>query len=385
MMQYQTVTTNDALKKVCDVAMQKPVVAMDTEFVRTRTLMPQLGLVQLNDGEQLVLIDPVAISDLSPLKQLLEDTGVVKVLHSCSEDLEAFRCGVGAIPAPVFDTQFAAGLLGMGSSLGYARLVDLLCGVNLDKGESRTDWLARPLSDEQLAYAANDVLHLLPAYDILSERIDEAGKRDWVYREIAFLAEKKQAVMPYDKAYLQIKNAWRLTPKQLTVLQALAGWRLRTAQQKDLALNFVFRENHLFEIAQHLPASKRALAGIHGINPHALRRYGEVIIDMVNEALQAYDEMPEENRLLPLSRLIDVPEYKKTLSSLKHLASQLASDYDVALEIMASKKQLNQLLKWYWFDDDETRAMGLKPDVLSGWRAPLFESGVTRLLGQPPF
>ncbi|MEW9799129.1 ribonuclease D [Alteromonas sp. CYL-A6] len=382
-MHYQYITTNDALRSVCESASTKAAVALDTEFVRTKTLTPHLGLVQLYDGNQLALIDPRAVTDLTPLQALLENPSVIKVLHACSEDLEAFRSGLGTIPSPVFDTQFAAGLLDLGPSLGYARLVELLCDTVLDKGESRTDWLARPLSEQQLNYAANDVLYLLPAYEKLARDIDDVGKRDWVYQEVAFLAEKKQAVIPYDKAYLQIKNNWRLSPRQLTVLQALAGWRLKVAQQKDLALNFVFKEGHLFDIAQQLPASKMALAGLHGVNPHALRRYGETLLDLVAEALEAFDAQSEAERLPRVLRLIDVPEYKKTLAALKALASELADQHNVAIEMMASKKQLNQLLKWYWFKQDETRAIGLRPDVLSGWRRALFEPGVVAILGQP--
>lgn len=357
---------------------------MDTEFVRTRTLTPQLGLVQLFDGEQLALIDPLPIDDISPLTELLRDPDTIKVLHACSEDLEAFNSALGVIPAPVFDTQFAAGILGIGTTMGYARLIEELCGVELDKGESRTDWMARPLSSRQLEYAANDVLYLLPAYQQLKEQIDDINKSDWVYKEVAFIAAKKQSSMPPGFAYLQVKNNWRLSPRQLHVLQALAAWRLGVAIKKDLALNFVFKESHLFDVAMSLPASKTGLSKIHGLNPHTLRRYGEVVLDIVSDSLKAFDNAPESDHLPPVLRLIDIPEYKKTLSALKTIAATLASKHGVAPEIMASKKQLNQLLKWYWFDRDETRAVGLMPDVLSGWRQAYFEGPVRDLLGPYP-
>ncbi|MDO6540559.1 ribonuclease D [Alteromonas stellipolaris] len=383
-MQYELVTTFEHLNSVCNLAQQQKAVALDTEFVRTRTLSPQLGLIQLYDGHQLVLIDPLAIDDLSPFIALMENTSVVKVLHSCSEDLETFLTAFNTVPTPVFDSQFAASILGLGASLGYAKLVELLCDVSLDKGESRTDWIARPLREAQLSYAANDVLYLLPCYEHLVEKINEAGKLDWVYQEIAQLADKKRSQMPEEFAYMQIKNNWRLSKEQLTVLQALAAWRLATARKKDMALNFVFKEIHLYEAARLMPSSKSGLSQLHGVNPQSIRRYGETIITLISEARDKYAATSESLRLPKVSRLIDVASYKQTLAALKAVSDKIASENDVSPEVIASKKQLNQVLKWYWFDSDETRVLGLKPDVLSGWRAPLFEPYLEKLLGNKP-
>ena len=383
-MQYQLITTFEQLDKVCKAAQRQEAVALDTEFVRTRTLTPHLGLIQLYDGHQLVLIDPLAIDNMQPFISLMENTAVVKVLHSCSEDMEAFLTAFGTIPTPVFDTQLAGSMLDMGPSLGYAKLVELLCDISLDKGESRTDWLARPLREAQLSYAANDVLYLLPCYQQLASKIQEAGKVHWIYQEIDLLVEKKRAQMPEDFAYLSIKNNWRLNSEQLTVLQALAAWRLNMARKKDLALNFVFKEGHLFEAAQRLIDNKSALSRINGVNHQSVRRYGDIIITLIEEARAKYAQTPEKLRLPIVLRLIDVAKYKKTLAELKDISEHIAKDNGVNADVIASKKQLNQLLKWYWFSVDETRVQGLKPDVLSTWREPLFRPYVTRLLGDAP-
>lgn len=383
-MQYQLITTDEQLEEVCIAAQRHKAVALDTEFVRTRTLAPHLGLIQLYDGHQLVLIDPLAIDNMQPFIALLENEAVVKVLHSCSEDLETFLTAFNTIPTPVFDTQFAASILGKGASVGYAKLVELLCDVQLDKGESRTDWLARPLRESQLAYAANDVLYLLPCYQQLANEISAVGKTQWVFDEIALLAAKKRAQVPEDFAYLLIKNNWRLNSEQLTVLQALAAWRLTTARRKDLALNFVFKEGHLFEAAQRLPDNKSALSRINGINHQSIRRYGDTIISIISEARTKYAHTPEKLRLPEVLRLIDVPKYKKHLAELKHITERLAEQHSVGSDVIASKKQLNQLLKWYWFEVDETRVQGLMPDVLSTWRATLFREYVIKLLGDLP-
>lgn len=380
-MNYQLITTDEQLKQVCEAAAQHAAVALDTEFVRTRTLTPQLGLLQLYDGEQLVLIDPLAIDDLQPFVALLENPQVVKVLHSCSEDLETFLNAFDALPAPLFDTQLAASILDLGPTLGYARLVEMLSGTVLDKGESRTDWLARPLSEKQLHYAANDVLYLLPVYEQLNERILCAGKQQWIFDEMARLGRKKAAQMPLQYAYLTVKNNWRLNSEQLTVLQHLAAWRLGTARKKDMALNFVLKETVMWDIAMRMPVSRNALNQVSEIQAPVLRRYGDVLLKLVQDARDEYENLPATDKLRPVTRLMDVPGYKKTLAQLKKVAAEIAHQQHVPLEVVASKKQLNQLLKWVWFDTDETRVQGLKPDLLEGWRAPLFAPYLADIVG----
>lgn len=385
MMKYKLITDEETLKSVCDKAAEADAIAIDTEFVRTRTLTPQLGLLQMFDGEQLVLIDPLSMDDLSPFVALMSNENVVKVLHSCSEDLETFLAAFGIVPAPIFDTQFAASILDMGPTLGYARLVELMSNVVLDKGESRTDWLARPLRESQLSYAANDVLYLLPVYRQLAEQITEAGKYEWVTQEIATLAEKKKAQVPLELAYLHLKNLWRLNPEQLTVFRHLAAWRLKVARQKNLALNFVIRESQMFDIAVRMPSSRSALSRIEGLQPQTLRRYGEILIGLVAEARELYEDTPAEKQLTTIHRLIDYPEYKKNLAAVKRICATVAQEQGVTEDVIASKKQINQLLKWQWFSPDETRTQGLLPDLLSGWRRPLLEKKLSSLLGPLAF
>ena len=232
-MQYQLITTFEELETVCSLAQRQGAVALDTEFVRTRTLTPHLGLSQLYDGQHLVLIDPLAIDNMQPFVALLENEAVVKVLHSCSEDLETFLTAFDTVPKPIFDTQFAASILGKGPTLGYAKIVEMLCDVVLDKGESRTDWLARPLRSSQLEYAALDVIYLLPAYLKIQQQLKDEGRFDAALEESARLAALKKRVFNQDEAYKDIKNAWKLNPQQLAVLKVLARWRAQQAASRD--------------------------------------------------------------------------------------------------------------------------------------------------------
>lgn len=375
-MQYQFIEKDQQLADYCRQASQQSFIAVDTEFVRTRTLYPRLGLIQLYDGQQLALVDPVAVGDLSPLKDLLTDEGIIKVLHACSEDLETFASALGVMPTRVFDTQVAAAMLNMGPSLGYARLVEEMSGVTLDKGESRTDWLARPLSPQQLHYAANDVLYLFDLYPHLAEQIEQQQKTAWVFAEVSQLIVKKQTELPPEYAYLTIKNNWQLKGRALAVLKGLASWRLQTARKRDIALNFVLKEAAMLELARRQPGSKNALHGISGLMPQDIRRHGDSLLEVISQALT----LPPEHYPANVERLVDFPAYKKLSKALRDMCEKVALQNGLPVEMLGSKKQINQLLKWLWFEVDESKLMGLKPDLISGWREPLLKAGIGRIL-----
>ncbi len=376
-MEYQYIQTDSALADYCQQAMQVDAIAVDTEFVRTRTLYPQLGLIQLYDGKQIALVDPLSVNDMGPLKALLEAPNVVKVLHSCSEDLETFWSAMNVVPTPVFDSQFAAAICEMGPTLGYARLVSDMLDVDLDKGESRTDWLARPLSSEQCLYAANDVYYLLKLYPELRSKVDALQRVDWVYAEIAALAKRKQMVMPAEFAYLSVKNNWQLQGRGLWILKTLARWRVEQARSRNLALNFVIREQALVEIAKRQPQSKGALFALPGLTAHEARLHGEFIVQTVNDAKNVEPELYPPK----ISRLIDYPAYKKVSSAMRQMCLTEAEALAVPVELMGSKKQINQLLKWLWFDPDETRVQGMLPDLLLGWRGSYLRKPFETILG----
>lgn len=235
-MNYQLITTNNALQQVCEQARTHAHIALDTEFVRTRTYYPQLGLIQLYDGEQLSLIDPLPITEWQPFRALLQDLNVVKYLHAGSEDLEVFLNAFDQMPTPMIDTQVLAAFSGRSLSCGFAMLVAEFEGVELDKSESRTDWIARPLSEKQCDYAAADVFYLLPLAAKLVEATEAAGRMDAAKDECLLLCRRRSETLDPELAYREITNAWQLRGHQLACLQKLAEWRLRQARERDLAL-----------------------------------------------------------------------------------------------------------------------------------------------------
>lgn len=368
-MDFEYIDSDVALAEFCEQARQADYIAVDTEFVRTRTYFPQCGLIQINDGTSVVLIDPVNIEEWEPLVELMTAESVIKVLHSCSEDLEVFWRLLGVMPTPLFDTQFAAALLNMGPSVGYAKLVEDLLNITVDKGESRTDWLKRPLRDEQLHYAANDVIHLFKIFPVLATPLKDTEKYQWVFAESAALASKKQHGLPAEFRYLAIKNSWQLHGKNLAALKRLAAWRYAKAVSQDLAQNFVIKEVCLFEIARRLPQQTQQLHALHCLSGKDIRVHGDAILAMVHEVLSS-DESTYPDKI---QRLVDVRAYKKVSQMIRSECQQIAEEQSLPLELLASKKQVNQFLKWLWFDVEECKIQQIQPDLLTGWRYELLK------------
>ncbi|MGI9849456.1 ribonuclease D [Vibrio vulnificus] len=371
-MNYQIITENQDLVRVCSKARKADVVMLDTEFVRTRTYYPQLGLIQLFDGDTLSLIDPTVLTDMSAFTELLNDASVMKVLHACGEDLEVFHNAFGAIPVPMVDTQIMAAFLGHGLSTGFAALVEQYLNVELDKSESRTDWLARPLSDKQLEYAAADVHYLLPLYEILLEKVMEAGWWQAAQQESELQASKRVKTPNADNAYLDIKGAWQLKPRELAILKPLATWRMQEAIRRDLALNFVFKEHDLLTVARlGLTSFKRMEE--EGMDVRSVQRHGNRIAAMVKSAC----ETDPEDYPAPIERLMDLPGYKQLFKKLKDEVTRASKATGLASEFLASKKQTNQLISWVW---KHQRDQNRLPDLMQGWRLDILGEKMNKLI-----
>ena len=180
---WEWVATDAQLADVMAAASGQHSVAIDTEFMRTNTFFPEVALLQICFGDTAWLIDPLAISDTAPISSLFQNEQVLKVLHSASEDLEVFDQWLGVLPVPLCDSQKAAALLGKGFGMGYRTLVAMECDIDLPKGETRSNWLQRPLTDAQCDYAALDVIHLFALWHKLEQELHEAGRLEWLVDE----------------------------------------------------------------------------------------------------------------------------------------------------------------------------------------------------------
>lgn len=243
--EIQWIRDDASLAQQCREWRTQPYLALDTEFMRVDTFYPAAGLVQVGDGRQEWLIDPLLIQDWSPFAELLEDERVVKVLHACSEDLEVFLRLTGSLPVPLFDTQLAAAYLGMAHSMGYSKLVKEVLDIDLPKDETRSDWLQRPLTEMQMRYAADDVQHLAQVYLALDARLSEE-KRAWLLEDGAELVANLCRESDPREAYREVKLGWRLRPQQLAVLRELCAWREEQARLRNRPRNHVLRERTLW-------------------------------------------------------------------------------------------------------------------------------------------
>jgi ribonuclease D len=362
--QYQVITEQQQLDEFVSAIGNATILALDTEFMRRRTLFPEVALIQVYDGQNLALIDPLAALDYSPFWEILKSDDVLKILHSPSEDIEVFNNFAGFVPTPMFDTQFALQLLGEGNCVGFANMVKQILEIEIDKSESRTNWLQRPLTTKQLDYAASDVFYLLPCFNYIYKQISEKGLTHIVLEESKLVIEKRSYELPDELLYQDIKNAWQLKPRDLAALQLLAPWRRSKAKNKNLALNFVIKEQNMVEIARRRPTSLSSLRNIPGVEVMEVNRSGKEVLNLIEQAKSVDIEACPEKLL----RLIDYPQYKRAAKDIAAKIKQVASTTEIPAEVFASKKQINQLISWKWKHSDETRDLLLKPELLKSWR-----------------
>lgn len=337
-----------------------PFVALDTEFMRVDTFYPIAGLLQVSEGERAYLVDPLLIKDWTPFAALLQDPAVIKVLHACSEDLEVFLRLTGSLPAPLFDTQLAAGYLNLGFSMGYSRLVQAVLGIELPKGETRSDWLQRPLSATQISYAAEDVLHLAEIYLALQQRLSDQ-KAAWLLEDGAELVANLRREVDPRETYREVKLAWKLSRQQLAVLRALCAWREHEARARNQPRNRIVREHSLWPLARSQPDNLVALARIEDMHPKTVRQDGEFLLELIREAAATPPaDWPEA---LPEPLPVEV---SALLKKLRAVGQRQAERLDIAPELMLRKKTLEALLKT-GYPDGPYRL----PDSLRGWRREL--------------
>jgi len=257
--------------------------AVDTEFMRERTYYAQLALIQIASENCFALIDAPALSSLAPLREVFTRDSCLKIMHSASQDMEVLGQSLGVMPTPLFDTQIAASFLGEADQIAYAAIVKQRIGIELDKDQTRTNWLQRPLSPAQIGYAEADVLYLHELYEQLVAELESAGRRQWAQDESASLAEKMRLASEPELAWQRLKSLARLNPEQQHIARVLASWRELRAQQRDLPREWVLNKQALTGIAKIQPESMRQLGDIEGLNPNVAQRIGKQLLKVVAE------------------------------------------------------------------------------------------------------
>ena len=260
-------------------------IALDTEFMRERTYRARLCLVQIAIDQDVFIVDPLDVKDLSAMAELIADPTVEVIVHAGRQDLEIFYEQYGSVPSNIYDVQVAAAFAGYGASLPYGRLVQETTGTRLKKGESYSDWCHRPLTAEQLSYAADDVRYLVEVAERLKGELERQGRATWVREELTALESKDAYEMDLDEAYRRVGGRGSLTGKQLAVLRAVAAWRESEAQRRDMPRGWIVKDPTLVEIARRGPTSVGSLSKIRGLHQREADRFGAQIIRVVKEGL----------------------------------------------------------------------------------------------------
>lgn len=336
--------------------------ALDTEFERVSTFYPIPGLVQLGLGESFCLVDPSVAERSQGFRQLLADPERPKLLYAMSEDLELFRHWLGIAPAGVLDLQIGAALAGAGFSVGYARLVETLFDHSLDKSATRSDWLARPLTPAQERYALDDVRFLKPLYHWVIERLQARGLAEALAEESNRFADDLSLQVEPEYYYLKIRGGWRLNPARQGVLRALAVWREEECRRRDRPRNRVLSDNALINIAERCPSSAGALSAVEDVPPVVVRRYGDLLLDIVAGAQEAAPG-DIESIAAPLTR-----DEQGTYKQVKRLLTRAAEQHDVPVELLAPRRRLEALV--HARSDDQALARSI---LFKGWRQALTE------------
>jgi ribonuclease D len=337
-MNNHEVLDNQAFEALCDRWVTLDVLTLDTEFMRTRTFYPLLGLLQVSDGEQAYLIDPLII-DITPFKKILTSTSLVKVFHSCQEDIEILHYLLDCEINQVFDTQIAASFLDLGKSIGYGGLVLSCLGIELLKDETQSDWLKRPLTPKQLNYAAADVSYLFHVYHDLKARLETLGRLDWVFEDSEY---RKEASFPspHDQYYLKVRQGWNLKGQKLWLLQQLCAWREKLAREVDVPRGRILKDLQLMAIANEMPTTHGQIFRLKDIPTGFVKKHGQMMIDLSDQSRKVgRNEFPERITAPLPTALAGVFKQGKALVTTR------AESLGVAVESLARRRQLERLFR----------------------------------------
>ncbi|MCI2260256.1 ribonuclease D [Xanthomonas indica] len=348
--------------ELSELLAQRPArIGLDTEFVRERTYWPQLALVQMAVGDEILLIDPLIPGMPQALAPWLSDPDILKIMHSASEDLVAFKCACGTLPRPLFDTQIAAGLAGLGAGMGYQKLVLEITGVHLAKGETRSDWLRRPLSPAQLEYAADDVRHLFALHDALQARLQTLERSDWLRED----GERLLGTVEHDDGerwpHLGMRAAQFMDrPAQLRLLRLLR-WRDAQARHSDKPRSWILDNELAATLARFPPQDPPALLALFDKHPKAPRKLSDALWQALTTPLADEADAPQA--------LAASDDNKAALKRLQDAVAARSAELGLPDGLLASRKHLEALLESAQW-----------PQPLAGWRRRELEPRLQPLL-----
>ncbi|MBI5853878.1 MAG: ribonuclease D [Nitrospirae bacterium] len=356
------ITDQQALGELCLQIQRAPRLAVDTEFVGEDTFVPRLELVQVATVEMSAVIDVPATGPLDALWELLSDGRIEKVVHAGRQDLELVYAHAKQVPSPVFDTQMAAAMVGYGTQISYAQLVERVVGAKIAKSHTLTNWSYRPLTEEQLAYALDDVHYLLPVHDHLVQRLQSMGRQAWMQEEFARLTGSlTDGSREPRQRYQRIKGWEGLKPQAAAVLRELVAWRDEEARRRNVPRGRIVRDEVLLQLARHIPKTPAALRSTRGLNGSEVERNGAAMMEAIRRGLAV---PPGEWPDVPKTRRPE-PESIGQVEVLQAVLKARAAELNIAPTLLATAADLQAVI--------EMRITRQATDVplLQGWRREL--------------
>ncbi|MEM6817388.1 MAG: ribonuclease D [Pseudomonadota bacterium] len=351
------IDSQDALDALSSKLEKIELVGFDTEFLRERTYHPNLCLAQLAIGDEHFLIDPLSEIEADRFWPML--LGKELTLHSGRQDLEVLLEATGRLPDLVYDTQIAAGIVGLPPQVGYAKLVETFCDVHLDKAHTRTNWSRRPLAEDVLAYAVDDVRYLARVREALAERAQTLGRTDWITEDCKDLLDRKKYDVAPSQAWTRLRGIRRLPYRVQQRAMALSEWRETEALRRNLPRQWVMRDEALINLCFENPQTVAEVAGVQGMDKRSAGRHGKSVVSMLSGELPeppAPSERPDNE-----TRAIQKAMAKKV--------RELGESLQLESEVLAPQRELKQAA----LGNDDLRA-------LRGWRRPLLEPILTPLM-----
>ena len=359
------IESSSAMDEFISTLANEKIIAVDTEFFRETTYYPKLALVQIASDTVVACIDPLAFDAKPALQKILCDEKIIKIFHSCSQDLEVLFYYLGAIPAPIYDTQIANALLTDHHQIGYAALVENELDIQLDKSQTRTNWLQRPLTTKQIEYAGDDVLYLYQLHHRLDDRLNQLNRGTWFEEESRkLLLDENGFQVDTKKLWKRVKGATKLNREKLAIVQAVAEWREKIAQQQDKTRRRALSDNTIIQLASNPPKDKEALDRYISDSYNINNESRQHLLEKINTARQSSEDTWPNNRFAVLDG-----EQKQLLKNLQTLINTKAAELGLSSAILCSRKDLEQLILLDTSKQDSTEILTQrKLNILQGWR-----------------
>ncbi len=348
------ITDQAELEAFAKRALDSSVLAIDTEFLREKTYYARLCLLQMQTDDETIIVDPFAVSDLGVLAPLFQSSSIMKIVHSGRQDLEILNREVGLLPQPLFDTQVAAALLGHTQQIGYGSLVSAVCGVQLAKMDSFTDWSRRPLSASQISYAADDVIYLPQLYHTMTDELERLGRIHWLDPDFAALIDPALYVDDPRDRYRRLKRVGQLSRRQLSAAREVAAWREKRARDRDIPRKWVMTDEQVVEACKREARTIDSLFMVRGLSDRLSTGDARTVVRCICRGLDLEPDKWPKSDHVAYGGDVNVDAVLDAMTALVRLR---ARQNNIAFQTLASHSDLVKV------------AHGHKDaEILRGWR-----------------